>query len=84
MKTDDTLGELLSILKEAEKDLLKGNKREAHFASTSQTPRAGLKATRGVKKKKHKRKGKAKSSKASGKPKDKSQDVYLQYGKRGH
>ena len=77
MNTDDTLGELLSTLKEAEKELLKGNKREAHFASTSQTPRAGPKATGGVKKKKHKRKGKAKSSKASGKPKDKSQDVYL-------
>ena len=58
MNTDDTLGELLSILKEAEKKLVKGNKHEAHFASTSQTPRAGPKETRGVKKKKHKKKGK--------------------------
>ena len=84
MNQDDTLGELLSILKEAEKELLKGNKREAHFVSTSQTPRTGAKATGGVKKKKHKRKGKAKSSKAFGKSKDKSQDVCLHCGKRGH
>ena len=77
MNTDNTFGELLSTLKEAEKELLKGNKREAHFASTSQTPRAGPKATGGVKKKKYKRKGNAKSSKASGKPKGKSQDVCL-------
>ena len=84
MNQDDTLGELLSILKKAEKELLKGNKREAHFASISQKPRAGPKTTGGVKKKKHKRKCKAKSSKASGKPKDKSQDVCLQCGKRGH
>ena len=77
MNQDDTLGEQLSILKEAEKELLKGNKHEVHFSSTSQTPRAGPKATGGVKKKKHKRKGKAKSSKASGKPKDKSHDVFL-------
>ena len=81
MNTDDTLGELLSTLKEVEKELIKGNKCEAHFASTSYTPRAGPKATGGVKKKKHNRKGKAKSSKAFKKPKDKSQDVYLQCGK---
>ena len=84
MNQDDTLGELMSILKEAEKQLLKGNKREAHFASISQSPKAWPKATGGVKKKKHKRKGKAKSSKASGKPKDKSLDVCLQCGNRGH
>ena len=77
MNTDDTLGELLSTLKEVEKELLNGNKSETHFASTSQTPRAGPKATGCVKKKKHKRKGKDKSSKASGKPKDKSQDFCL-------
>ena len=53
----------MSILKEAENELLKGNKREAHFALTSQTPRDGPKATGGVKKKKHKKKGKGKSSK---------------------
>ena len=74
----------MSILKEAKKKLLKGKKREAHFASTSQTPRAWPKATWGVKKKKHKNKGKAKSSKGFGKPKDKSEDVCLQCGKRGH
>ena len=84
MNTDDTLGELFSTLKEVENELLKGNKLEAHFASTSQKSKAGPKATGGVKKKKHKGKGKAKSSKASGKPKDKSQDVCLQCGKRGH
>ena len=84
MNNSDTLGELLSTLKEAEKKLQKGNKREAHFASTSHAPRAGPKATGGVKKKKHNRKGKANSSKASGKPKDKSQDVCLHCGKRGH
>ena len=77
INTDDTLGELLSTLKEAEKELLKGNKRDAHFTLTSQTPRAGPKATGGVKKKKHKRNDNAKSSKASEKPKDKSQDVCL-------
>ena len=84
MNTDNTLGDLLSTLKEAEKELLKGTKREAHFTSTSQKSRAGPKATGGVKKKKHKGKGKAKSSMASGKPKDKSQDVCLHCGKRGH
>ena len=41
MNTDDTLGELLSTLKEAEKELLKGRKREEHFASTSPKSRAG-------------------------------------------
>ena len=84
MNQDDTLRELLSILKESEKELLKGNKRETDFASTSQTPRDGPKTTGGVKKKKHKGKGKAKTSKASGKPKDKSQDVCLHFIKRGH
>ena len=62
----------MSILKEAEKELLKGKKREAHFASTSQSPKAWPKATGGVKKKKHKKKGKGKASKGSGKPNDKS------------
>ena len=75
MNNSDTFGELLSTLKEAEKELQKGNKHEAHFASTFNAPRAGLKETGGVKKKKHNKKGKAKTSKASGKPKDKSQDI---------
>ena len=76
LNQDDTLRELISIMKEAEKKLLNGKKCEAHFASISQSPRAWPKAIGGVKKK-HKKKGKAKSSKGSGKPKDKSQDVYL-------
>ena len=84
MNTSDTLGDLLSTLKEAEKEFLNGNKREAHFTSTSHGPRAGPKVTGGVRKKKHIQKGKAKKSKASGKPKDKSQYVCLQCGKRGH
>ena len=84
MDTDDTLGELLSMLKESEKELQKGAKREAHYASTSHGPRAGPKATGGVKKRKHKNKGKGKLTKASGKPRDKSQDVCLKCGKKGH
>ena len=79
-----TLGEMMSTVREVEKELMKGNKCDAHFASTSQSPRAWPKATGGVKKKKQKKKGKGKASKASGKPKDKSQDVCLQCGKRGH
>ena len=73
MNQDDTLRELMSTLREVVKELLKGKKREAHFASTSQSSRAWPKATRGVKKKnKKKEKGKAKSSKPSRKGKDKS------------
>ena len=72
MNQHQPLRELMSTLRETEKEILKGKKREAHFASTSQTPRAWPKATRGVKKKKHRNKGKAKSSKGSGKPKEKS------------
>ena len=56
MNQDDTLGELMSILKEAENELLKGNKHEAHSASTSQSSKAWPKATGGVKKKKAARK----------------------------
>ena len=82
MNQDNTIGELMSTLREAENELLKGKKHGAHFASTSQSSRAWPKATEGVKKKK--KKGKAKSSKPSGKGKDKSQDVCLQCGKRGH
>ena len=52
MNQDDTLGELMSILREAENELLKGMKREALFASASQSPRAWPKATGGIKKKK--------------------------------
>ena len=75
----------MSTLREVERELLKSKKREAHYASTSQSPRAWPKATGGVKKKKHKKgKGKGKASKASGKPKDKSQDICLHCGKRGH
>ena len=71
MNQEQTLGVLMSTLREAEIELLKGKKRDAHFTSTSRAPRAGPKATRGAKKKK-KGKGKARSSKASGKPKEKS------------
>ena len=72
----------MAMLKEAEKELMKGKKCETHFASTSQSSRAWPKATRGVKKKK--KKGKIKSSKPFGKGKDKSQVVCLQCYKQGH
>ena len=65
----------MSTLREAEKELLKGKKREVHFALTSHSPRAWPNTSGGVKKKKQKKKGKGKASKASVKPNDKSQDV---------
>ena len=40
MNQEQTLGELMSTLREAERELLKSKKREAHYASTSQSPRA--------------------------------------------
>ena len=50
LNQEDTLGELMSMLGEAENELLKGKKCEAHFASTSQSAKAWPKATGGVKK----------------------------------
>ena len=68
----------MSIQKEVENEILNRKKCEAHFASTSQSPKAWPKTTEGVKKKKKKKKkGNAKSSKTSRKSKDKSQDVCM-------
>ena len=85
MPRNKTLGELLSMLKEAEPEINKGKKKESHLTQTSK---------KGPKKRKKKKTPtgpsggvrKTKGQAASGKQVagDRSQDVCLHYGKWGH
>ena len=81
LKRDKTLGELMAMLKEAEPELSKGKKREAHLVHAQKKgkgkSRKYPKPSGGVKKK-------AKAQSSSGKTRDKSQDKCLFCGKRGH
>ncbi len=80
LNKEKTLGELMAMLKEAEPELSKGKRREAHVMHM---PKKGKGKSRkypkpsgGVKK--------VKAQSSSGKTRDKSQDVCLFCGKRGH